>query len=336
MPLALITDCQGATLTTEETAFFQQTQPFGFILFQRHCESPDQVRALVSQLQDCVEHEAPIFIDQEGGRVARLSPPHWESYPPAGSFAALARQNAAAAERACYLNARLIADALCDVHISANCAPLADLCWPGAHDIIGDRAFGSGPQEVIRLARAQAQGLMDGGILPVVKHLPGHGRALADSHASLPVVDAALDELSQTDFQPFQALADLPFGMTAHICYPAIDAKRPATLSPLVNQVIREQIGFRGLLMSDDVSMKALQGDFTALARQTLVAGCDLVLHCNGTLEERKAVASGCEPLPAHRYVLYEAARRAIRAPEAIDRSAWTAERDQLLWQEAA
>lgn len=324
MPLALITDCEGTSLSPSEIAFFQQSQPFGFILFQRHCESPDQLRSLVAQLQDCVAHDAPIFIDQEGGRVARLKPPHWEVYPPAAAFSAVD-------EQACRLNARLMADALLEVGVNADCAPLADIPVAGSHDIIGDRAFGHDADTVIQYARAQAQGLMDGGVLPVLKHIPGHGRAMADSHLELPVVDAPLDVLEQSDFLPFKALSDLPFAMTAHIVFTALDASAPATLSKLAIDYIRQKIGFNGLLMSDDISMKALSGGLDTIARQTLAAGCDLVLHCNGSLEQRKLAAQGCTALPAERYALYEAAKAAIAEPKQIDRVALRAERDALM-----
>lgn len=324
MPLALITDCEGPALLEAEQRFFRESQPFGFILFQRHCENPEQVRNLTAQLQECVSHDAPIFIDQEGGRVARLKPPHWEEYPAAANFGA-------ADERACYLNARLMADALRDVGVTADCAPLADIPAQGSHDIIGDRAFGRDAESVIRYARAQANGLMDGGVLPVLKHIPGHGRALADSHLELPRVDAPQRELEQTDFEPFKALRDLPFAMTAHIVYACLDAELPATLSPTIIRYIREIIGYGGLLMSDDISMKALFGSLDAIARDTLSAGCDLVLHCNGTLEQRQLAASGCSELPSSRYGLYERAKAAIAQPEAIERAALRAERDALL-----
>jgi beta-N-acetylhexosaminidase len=324
MPLALITDCEGPTLLDAEIQFFRESQPFGFILFQRHCENPEQVRNLTAQLQACVDNDAPIFIDQEGGRVARLKPPHWEEYPAAANFGA-------ADERACYLNARLMADALRDVGITADCAPLADIPAQGSHDIIGDRAFGCDAQTVIRYARAQASGLMDGGVLPVLKHIPGHGRALADSHLELPRVDAPQRVLEQTDFEPFKALRDLTFAMTAHIVYECLDAERPATLSPTIIRYVREIIGYEGLLMSDDISMKALSGSLDDIARDTLAAGCDLVLHCNGSLKQRQLAARGCADLPANRYALYERAKAAIAQPEAIERSALRAERDALL-----
>lgn len=330
-PLALITDCEGATLSEQERSFFTDIQPFGFILFQRHCESPDQVKQLVDELRACVAHDAPVFIDQEGGRVARLKPPHWDAYPPAARFAQAWLQSPAQAVEACRLNAQALAAELIALGINANCAPLADIPIAGADEVIGDRAFGNTPEPVMALARAQAEGLMAAGVLPVLKHIPGHGRAMADSHLALPVVDAPLDTLEASDFVPFKALADLPFAMTAHIRYDAIDPDLPATLSAKVIAYIRQQLGFSGLLMSDDLSMKALQGDLTTLARQTLGAGCDLVLHCNGNFEERMAVAAGCTTMSSPRYSLYEQACSAISANRITDRKAIVAQRDALL-----
>lgn len=292
-PKAAIFGCAGTQLSDAEQKFFEQHQPYGFILFARNCESPDQLRALVQQLTSTVQHGyAPILIDQEGGRVARLKPPHWKSHPAAWRFVELAEHSAEDAARACYLNARLIAAQLHDLGINTDCAPVADLRLEGAHDIIGDRAFGHTAQAIIPLARAQAQGLLDGGIMPVLKHIPGHGRALVDSHESLPVVDAEMETLREMDFRPFMALADLPMAMTAHIRYRAIDDALPATLSPAAIRLIREEIGFGGLLMTDDMSMKALKGDIGELSAQALGAGCDVVLHCNGQMEEMQHIAA--------------------------------------------
>lgn len=288
----------GTKITPDERRFFGDTNPYGFILFARNCESPAQVSALVSELKSLVGRDVlPVLIDQEGGRVARLKPPHWPEYPPAGAFAALYARAARDAENAAYLNARLIAEDLSALGITVDCAPLADLPVDGAHDIIGDRAFGRTPPQVIALARAMARGLTDGGVVPVLKHVPGHGRACADSHEELPVVEASLDVLRATDFAPFKALADLPMAMTAHVLYTAIDGKHMATLSPSVISLIREEIGFKGLLMSDDISMKAMKGDFAARAKQALTAGCDVILHCNGNMKEMRAIADGVQPL---------------------------------------
>ncbi len=294
----------GTVLTAAERAFLVAEQPYGVILFARNIESPAQVRALVTEIRSLLTHAfAEILIDQEGGRVARLRPPHWRAYPPALALAA--RGDAA---RAVYVNARLIAEELRGLGISTDCAPLADVLAPECHAIIGDRAFGSDARVVAELGRAQAEGLLDGGVLPVLKHIPGHGRATLDSHEALPIVTAPLAELAASDFVPFKALADLPLAMTAHILYTALDAERVATLSPTVIRFIREEIGFDGLLMSDDLSMKALGGSYASRAEMTLAAGCDLVLHCNGNMAEMQDVAR------ASRWLEGDALRRATRA----------------------
>ncbi len=291
---AAIFGMAGTSLSNEEIEFFSKVNPYGYILFARNCESPEQIKALTSQLKKLSGRDnLPILIDQEGGRVARLKPPHFPAFPPAGKFAEMAQNNIEQAKEATYKNARAIADMLSGLGITVNCAPLADVPVEGAHDIIGDRAFGKEPKQVIALARAQAQGLIDGGIVPILKHIPGHGRAFADSHMELPVVETDLETLRQTDFVPFKALADLPMAMTAHVLYTAIDTEKMATVSPRAISLIRNEIGFDGLLMSDDLSMKAMQGDFTQRARDVLAAGCDVVLHCNGDMAEMQAVAKG-------------------------------------------
>jgi beta-N-acetylhexosaminidase len=288
---------EGLIISPEERAFLAEQQPYGVILFARNVEDPRQLSALCSDIKSILTHPfTSILIDQEGGRVARMKPPHWRAYPPAKRFADMA-ENIEKAERAVYLNALLIASELRSVGITTDCAPLADVLAPECHDVIGDRAFGTDPQQVAQLARAQAKGLMDGGILPVLKHIPGHGRATADSHEALPVVTTSLAQLEACDFIPFRELADLPLAMTAHIIYEALDGERPATTSPTVIRFIRRQIGFEGLLMSDDLSMKALTGSMSERAADTLIAGCDLVLHCNGKMDEMKQVATACGPL---------------------------------------
>lgn len=296
---AFICGVAGLSLSDDEKRFLEEHQPYGVILFARNCENPSQVQSLCAEIKELLNHPfASILIDQEGGRVARLKPPHWRAYPPAKCFADIAASgdHAAACEGA-YINARLIADDLRSLGITTNCAPLADVPVPDGHDIIGDRAFGDTPEQVATLARAQADGLLAGGILPVLKHIPGHGRARADSHLELPVVTASLAELEATDFAPFVALNDIPLGMTAHIIYTALDDARCATVSPIVIERIRKTIGFDGLLMSDDLSMKALTGSFESRTKETLNAGCDLALHCNGDMAEMLAVASACTPL---------------------------------------
>ena len=288
---AAIFDSEGTTLTPDEKAFFRDANPYGYILFARHCENPEGVKRLVGELKLLSGRDRlPILIDQEGGRVARLKPPHWPKYPPAKIFADMAKLDKDKAHRAVYLNARLIAHDLYTLGITVDCAPLADLPIEGAHDIIGDRAFGTEAGQVIYLARAMAAGLMDGGIVPVLKHIPGHGRAFSDSHHELPVVNTSLDELRATDFQPFKALSNLPMGMTAHVLYTAIDAKHMATQSKTAIDLIRGELGFKGLLMSDDISMKAMAGNLAERARTSLAAGCDVVLHCNGKMHEMQAI----------------------------------------------
>lgn len=295
---AAIFGVAGTSLTPEEISFFSRVEPFGYILFARNCESPEQIKALVRELKKISWRDnLPILIDQEGGRVARLKPPHFPIFPPAGKFAELAKKDLEAARNATYLNARLIAYELNNLGITVNCGPLADLPVEGAHDIIGDRAFGKSPQQVIELADSFAKGLADGGVVSVLKHIPGHGRAFADSHLELPLVDTPLEILRQTDFVPFKALAHLPMAMTAHVLYTAIDDKKMATVSPKAISLIRDELGFDGLLMSDDLSMKAMQGDFTQRARDVLAAGCDVVLHCNGDMAEMLEVEKGLREL---------------------------------------
>lgn len=312
---AAIYGLAGTALLPEEKAFFRDANPYGFILFARNCESPAQVKKLTASLKELSGRERlPILIDQEGGRVARLKPPHWPEFPAAKIFADLACANLAQATNACYLNARLMAEELSALGITVDCAPVADLVIEGAHSIIGDRAFGSAPSQVAALARAQARGLMEGGIVPVVKHIPGHGRARADSHEEMPVVESPLETLRQTDFAPFTALADLPMAMTAHVLYTALDNKRIATLSPAVIQLIREAIGFKGLLMSDDLSMKAMKGGFAQRTREALAAGCDVVLHCNGKMEEMREVAAAVSPLAGEALARAEAAMKPLPA----------------------
>lgn len=314
-PSAAIYGCAGLTLTPNEAGFFRDAGPWGFILFARNVRDPEQLRRLTGELRDTAGRDAPILIDQEGGRVQRLKPPHWRSYPAARRFGALYERDRSRGLEAVRLGARLIAAELGRVGVDVDCLPLLDVPAPGAHDIIGDRAYGTDPAAVAALGRAAAEGLMAGGVLPVVKHVPGHGRAGADSHQSLPVVAASARELEQTDFAPFKALADLPLAMTAHVVYRAIDDARPATTSPtVVGDVIRGKIGFDGLLMTDDLSMKALDGDFEARARASLDAGCDLVLHCNGRMDEMTAVAKAVPPLAGEGGRRAEAAE-AMRTP---------------------
>ena len=310
-PRAFITGCAGTILTSDEESFFAHTAPWGLILFRRNIENPEQVRALVSAFRAIVGRpDAPVLIDQEGGRVQRLAPPHWPVYPPAAVFAGIADAgDEPRAIEATRLGARLMADDLADLGINVDCVPCADLRLPEGHGIIGDRAYGDSPAPVAVLARAASEGLVSGGVLPVLKHIPGHGRARADSHESLPVVDTAREELEATDFEAFRLLADLPLGMTAHVVYSAIDPDNPATTSKrVIDEIIRGHIGFDGALMSDDLSMGALKGSLASRAEASFAAGCDLALHCNGKLDEMREVASRTPILAG------EAARRCAAA----------------------
>ncbi len=329
---AAIYGFESTALTDAEKRFFAEQKPFGYILFARNCESPEQLKRLVTSLHEIDGRTTiPILIDQEGGRVARLKPPHWPAYPPAKTFADVACHDMEKAKQAVYMNARLIASDLASMGITVNCAPLADLPVKGAHDIIGDRAFGTECEQVVSLARAQAEGLMDGGVVPVLKHIPGHGRAFADSHEELPVVREPLDVLRKTDFEPFRQLADLPMGMTAHVLYTAIDDKHLATVSPAAIRLIREDIGFDGLLMSDDLSMKAMEGDFTKRAQDVLSAGCDVVLHCNGKMKEMQAVAKGVRPLSGKALERSEKAMRVAGKAKQFDVATARAELKTIL-----
>jgi len=319
---AAILGCAGTTLTAEEVAFFKDVKPWGFILFKRNIADPNQVRALTAALRETVGRpDAPILIDQEGGRVARLQPPHWRTYPPGRAYGALVANDPLTAREITRLGSRLIAHDLTSLGINVDCVPVLDVPDPKGHEIIGDRAYGDTPQQVATLGRAAAEGLLAGGVLPIIKHIPGHGRAMSDSHLELPVVKAKLAELDERDFAPFRVLSDMPMAMTAHVVYTAIDRNRPATTSKkAIKKIIRESIGFDGLLMSDDLSMKALSGDFKQRAKDSLSAGCDVVLHCNGDMAEMKAVMSGVGRLGK------EARRRAqavmgrlVKVPEPFD-----------------
>lgn len=281
-------------LDEREARLFAECNPAGFILFARNCAMPGQVLELVRSLKAAVGRESvPILIDQEGGRVQRLQPPAWRAAPPAATFAGLADRDSGDAIEAAWLNARLIAEDLADLGITVNCAPVVDVPGPGADPIIGDRACGRTAEEAAMLGQAWCSGLLAGGVLPVIKHIPGHGRATVDSHMALPIVDADLDALDRTDFAPFAALAAMPWAMTAHVVYRAIDPERPATLSSqVIGEVIRGRLGFEGVLISDDIGMEALSGSPVDRARGALAAGCDLVLHCSGAFAEMTAIAA--------------------------------------------
>ena len=313
----MVLGCAGSRVGRAEGRFFADAQPLGFILFARNCHTPDQVRALVEDLRASVGRaDAPVLIDQEGGRVARLGPPHWRTPPAAARFAALAGHDRRAAEEAVRLNARLIAADLAVLGIGVDCAPVLDILQAESWDVIGDRAFGDSAETAEALGRAFCEGCLEGGVLPVIKHIPGHGRAAVDSHHALPVVDAPRDALEATDFAPFRGLRDMPWAMTAHVVYRAVDAANPATTSaPVIGEVIRGSIGFDGVLISDDLSMGALSGGLGERARAALAAGCDLALHCNGGIAEMEAVAAATGPLS-------EAARARLARGEAMRRHA--------------
>jgi beta-N-acetylhexosaminidase len=330
---AFITGVSGRQLTTEERVFLRDERPWGFILFKRNIETPAQVSTLVRELREAVgETDAPVLIDQEGGRVARLGPPHWPVFPPGAVFGALYDLDRKLGLTAARLSARLIAADLTDLGITVDCLPLADVPVPGADGVIGNRAYGTEPDKVAAIARAVTDGLEQGGILPVLKHIPGHGRATADTHIRLPMVDTSQAELERTDFAAFRPLADLPMAMTAHVVFSAIDPVQPATTSAtMVEQVIRGVIGFQGLLMSDDVSMNALEGSIAQRTQAIVTAGCDVVLHCNGDLDEMRAVAGETPLLTGKAAERAGQALASRKAPQPFDRGAARAELDELV-----
>ena len=325
--------CAGTMLGAEEESFFCDAQPWGFIVFARNIENPDQLRALVQSLRATVnDPSAPILVDQEGGRVARMKPPHWQARPAAARFGEAYLRDAEVAREAAYLNARLIAHDLSDAGINVDCLPLLDVPVDGSDAIIGDRAFSSDPTTIIDLGRAVIEGLMEGGVLPVMKHIPGHGRATADSHLALPRVTTGPEELSATDFVTFRSLNQCPMAMTAHVVYEAIDPQRPATTSPkLIRDVIRGEIGFDGLLMSDDLSMNALSGPLSVRTKAALFAGCDVVLHCNGKIEEMREVAEEAKTLDGIALKRAQHALSHLTVPDAFDPAAANARLAELL-----
>lgn len=318
---AFICGCSGLELTRDEAAFVRDSDPWGFILFKRNISSPAQVLALTDSLRNSVGRAAPVLVDQEGGRVQRLGPPHWPAYPAARRFGEVYAADPLAGIAAARLTGRLIADDLYRLGITVDCLPVGDVPQPGSHDVIGDRAYGREPEPVALLARAAMTGLAEGGLLPVLKHVPGHGRAHADSHFDLPVVDAPREDLARVDFVPFAALADAPMAMTAHVVYSALDPGLPATLSAtIIQSVIRGDIGFAGLLMSDDLSMKALAGPLGERAAAAIAAGCDIALHCNGDLAEMQELAAGAGSLAGLALARADAALAGARVPLDIDR----------------
>jgi beta-N-acetylhexosaminidase len=330
---AFITGVSGLALTAAERAFIRSERPWGLIIFKRNIDTRDQVASLIREFRSEIgEAGAPVLIDQEGGRVQRFGPPNWPAYPAGAVFGALYDLDPKLGLRAAWLSARLIAADLIETGVTVDCLPLADVPVAGADAVIGNRAYGTEPGKVAKIARAVTEGLEQGGVLPVLKHIPGHGRATTDTHFRLPEVDTSRSELERVDFAAFQPLADLPMAMTAHVVFSAIDPAHPATTSAtIVTQVIRGVIGFQGLLMSDDVSMNALSGSIAERTRAIFAAGCDMVLHCNGNFDEMRDVARETPELSGK---ALERAKRALAsrgAPQALDRQAARAELDALI-----
>lgn len=324
---AFIAGCAGPSLSADEIAFFRDARPWGFILFKRNCEGPDQIRRLCGELRATVGWMAPILIDQEGGRVQRLGPPQWPAYPTGRAHGDVFARDAAAGRRAARLGARLIAHDLLSLGIDVDCLPVLDVPVEGAHDVIGHRAYGVTPDVVSVLGREAAEGLLEGGVLPVIKHIPGHGRAGVDSHLELPVVSTDRATLETTDFPPFRDAAHLPLAMTAHVVYTALDAANPATTSKtVIDEVIRGLIGFDGCLMSDDVSMQALSGTIAERTAAAIAAGCDLALHCNGRIDEMIAVAAHSPVLSGRALARAERAAALRVAPGDFDEASARAE----------
>lgn len=324
---ATILDASGLRLTAQEKALFREVKPFGFILFSRNVDTPEQVRALCAELRDAAGHDAVITVDQEGGRVQRLRRPFWRDWSPPLDFVKAAGENSVEAMNLRY---RLIAHELHDLGIDSNCAPMVDVAGPQTHEFLRNRCYGTDPEKVTKLGRAAADGMLTGGVLPVVKHMPGHGRATMDSHFDLPQVSAGRDDLIGTDFAPFKALNDLPMAMTAHLVYEALD-KRPATLSPVMMHVIRDEIGFDNLIMTDDISMQALKGRIDDLTRDALAAGCDVVLYCNASLKDRALVADVAGEMTQAAQTRAERALAARVVPDDIDIPALTARLTRLV-----
>jgi beta-N-acetylhexosaminidase len=332
-PLPVIFGLAKTELNYLERKFIEDTNPFGFILFKRNCDNPDQIKWLIRELRHSVgRDDAPVLIDQEGGRVARLQSPQWPKYPAARAFGLLYELDPALGTEAMRLFARMINYPLTEVGITVNCAPVLDLYFTGATDAIGDRALSRRPAIVAALARLYAEVAMENGILPVVKHFPGHGRLKADPHERLPVIEASLAELESDDFVPFELLKDLPLGMTSHAIFTSIDRDNPASLSATMhNDIIRGRLGFDGLMLSDDICMKALHGTPDDLAKRVIEAGSDVVLHCNGVLTEMQAIAAALEPMSGESMARWRYAQTMIKAPIAYNPAADMGRLDILL-----
>ena len=318
---AFISGCAGTSLSDDERAFFAETRPCGLILFARNCQSVSQLRTITEDFRDAVESDAAlVLIDQEGGRVQRLRPPQWRQMPPARVYGDLYLYDPEGARAAAFAGGRLIATELREAGITVNCTPVLDVPEAGSHDIIGDRAFSFDPGVVSNLGRAVVEGTLAGGVLPVIKHVPGHGRAMADSHLSLPRIDASAEELIEVDFRPFMALCHAPLAMTAHVLLTAFDEERPASTSPVImGEVIRELIGLTGLVISDDIGMQALGGPFAERAAAVIDAGCDVALHCSGELAEMREVASAVPPLEGESAERFARAIAELGEPQPFD-----------------
>jgi beta-N-acetylhexosaminidase len=322
MQRAFVCGLSGTVLTGEERGFLAEASPAGIIIFARNVENPAQLKRLIDDARDASggKEKFLVLVDQEGGRVQRLGPPHWRKYPAADAFAKAFPGDRDRAAEAAWFGARLIAHDLSRLGFNACCAPVLDIPVAGADKVIGDRAYGSDPATVARLGGAAADGLLHGGVLPIMKHIPGHGRAASDSHFALPVIAEPLHALAETDFQPFMALRNLPMAMTAHVVLTEVDRAAPVTVSkPAIDTIIRGAMGFEGLLMSDDLSMKALSGGLAARASSAMAAGCDLALHCNGRLDEMRQVADAVPPLEGRALARFDAAFERLAPPQDFD-----------------
>ena len=334
-PKAVILGCAGHSLTADERAFFRDCDALGFILFARNIDTPEQARRLVEELRSSVARaEAPVLIDQEGGRVARLKPPHWRKAPPARIFGELYRRDPEKGLEATKLNSRLLAADVASIGVDVDCLPVLDIAFPETHAVIGDRAYADRPEPVAALGRAAADGLLAEGVMPVIKHIPGHGRSTVDSHDDLPRVSASREVLERTDFLPFKLLADLPWAMTGHLLYDAVDPTAAITVSAHgIKDVIREHIGFDGLLLSDDLSMQALGGSLGDRAARSLAAGCDIALHCNGRLDEMVEVAGRGGPMTAEAVRRFDTGRNLLgRARDPLGKAGLADAADRLMF----
>ncbi len=329
---AIIFGCEGLSLTAREVAFFRETRPWGFILFGRNIDSLDQVRGLVDQMRSVVGYAAPVLIDQEGGRVQRIKPPLTRKYPSGADLGAIYRMNRENGLRAAWLMSRLHGFDLFRLGINVDCLPVLDVPVPGSHDVIGSRAYGDNPTIVAEMGQAAAEGLKAGGVLPVIKHMPGHGRGFADSHHNLPIVEASLEDLKSHDFEPFRRMNNELMAMSAHVVYTAVDPDQPATTSQkAIRDILRGYIGFDGLLMSDDVSMNALAGSIGERTVNIISGGCDIVLHCNGLMDEMEAVAANAPVLSGKSLERASRVMAGFPAPDNADEDALALEFEALM-----